>query len=267
MPDDKSFIGSIPKIYESHLVPLIFEPYAVELSRRAAATSPGQLLEIAAGTGVLTRALCRTLPASTSIVATDLNPAMLEEAAAQGTSRPVEFRPADALALPFADQTFDMVVCQFGVMFFPDKQKGLAECHRVLRPGGELLFSVWDRIDTNELADAVTAGLASFFSDDPPRFLPRVPYGYFDRNIIAADLASGGFSAPPRIELVGARSRCRDPFDPAVGFCQGSPLQGEIDARGPLAQATDAAAAEIRKRFGSGPIDAGIQALVVTVKR
>jgi len=267
MPDDKPFTGSIPKIYESHLVPLIFEAYAADLARRAAVTAPNRLLEVAAGTGVLTRAMSRTLPPSTTVVATDLNPAMLDEAAARGTSRPVEFKPADALALPFEDQSFDTIVCQFGVMFFPDKQKGLSEFHRVLRPGGELLFTVWDRIESNEFADAVTAGLAAFFPDDPPKFLPRAPYGYFNRDLIAADVASGGFTASPTIEVVSARSRAHDALVPAVGFCQGSPLRGEIDARGALDQATDAAATEIRKRFGSGPIDAGIQALVVTAKR
>jgi SAM-dependent methyltransferase len=228
--------------------------------------APRRVLEVAAGTGVLTRALCRTLPPSSAIVATDLNPAMLEEAAANGTSRPVEFRPADALALPFEDQTFDAVVCQFGVMFFPDKAQGLSELRRVLRPGGELLFNVWDRIETNELADAVTAGLAALFPGDPPKFLPRAPYGYFDRDTIAADIASAGFTAPA-LEVVSERSRSRNAFDPAVGFCQGSPLRGEIEARGDLDHATEAAAGEIRKRFGSGPIDARIQAIVVTAKR
>lgn len=265
--NDKAFTGSIPKIYETYLVPLIFVPYAEDIAKRLAARSPGRVLEVAAGTGVVTRAMAAALPASTEIIATDLNPAMLEEAAALGTSRPVEFKQADAMQLPFPDQSFDAVVCQFGVMFFPDKVKAYGEFRRVLKPGGVLIFNVWDRLDTNEFADVVTGALAAFFPSDPPRFLPRAPYGYFDHATIAADVAAAGFTSTPAIETVPARSRAKSAVEPAVGYCQGSPLRAEIDARGPLEQATDAAAKEIEKRFGSGPVDALIQAHVVTVTR
>ena len=152
---DKVFAGSIPKLYETHLVPLIFEPYAADLARRVAACKPSRILEIAAGTGVVTRALARSLPGGVDIVATDLNPGMLEQAAAVGTSRPVQWQQADAMALPFPDASFDTVACQFGVMFFPDKAKAFAEARRVLKPGGTLLFSVWDRIEENEFADVI----------------------------------------------------------------------------------------------------------------
>src|SRR6478736_3624659 len=202
MADDKAFTGSIPKIYESHLVPLLFEGYAADMVARAAARAPQRLLEIAAGTGVVTRAMAKGLAASTEIVATDLNPAMLEEAAAARTARPVDFKQADAMQLPFPDQTFDTIVCQFGVMFFPDKGRAMAEMRRVLRPGGALIFNVWDRIEDNEFADATETGLAKFFPNDPPRFLSRAPYGYCDRARIAADVAAGGFAAPPALETL-----------------------------------------------------------------
>jgi ubiquinone/menaquinone biosynthesis C-methylase UbiE len=143
---DKNFSGAIPELYEAYLVPLIFEPYAADLATRLAARSPSRVLEVAAGTGVVTRALTRTLPASTSIVATDLNQAMLDRARAVGTAYPVEWRTADALALPFPDRSFDAVVCQFGVMFFPDKPRAYAEARRVLRPGGAFVFNVWDSL-------------------------------------------------------------------------------------------------------------------------
>ncbi len=156
---DKVFNGSIPMLYDTYLVPLIFEPYATDLAQRLHAMSVSHVLEIAAGTGVVTRALASTLPESVSIVATDLNQAMLDRASAVGTLRPVEWRQADAMQLPFGDGEFDAVVCQFGVMFFPEKPKAFSEARRVLRPGGVFVFNVWDRIQENEFADTVTTSL------------------------------------------------------------------------------------------------------------
>lgn len=265
--DDKLFTGSIPKIYETYLVPLIFEGYAQDLADRLAARRPKHVLELAAGTGVVTRAMLTSLDPSAEIIATDLNPAMLDQAAAHTLPRPVAFQQADAMELPFSDQTFDVVVCQFGVMFFPDKAKALAEARRVLRPGGALMFNVWDRIQENEWADAIEHGLAAFFPSDPPKFLSRAPYGYFDRARIAADVAAAGFGAAPEIVTIAGRSRAKAASDPAVGFCHGSPLRGEIESRGALEHATDAATVEITKRFGAGPIEAKIQAHVITVER
>src|SRR5690242_4575588 len=204
---DKVFSGSIAELYEKHLVPLIFEPYAADLAERLRARRVSRVLEIAAGTGVVTRALARALPASTSIVATDLNQAMLDQAAAIGTARPVEWQQADALKLPFADASFDALVCQFGVMFFPDKAKAFAEARRVLRPGGVFLFNAWDRIEENEFADVVTQALARVFPADPPRFMARTPHGYHDVAAIRRDLAAGGFRAAPTIDTLAARSR------------------------------------------------------------
>src|SRR6187200_2396043 len=158
LPDiDKVFAGSIPQLYDEYFVPLIFEPYAIDLSARAAARRPGRVLEIAAGTGAVTRHLAADLPAASAIVATDLNPGMIARAREVGAARPVEWQTADAMQLPFADATFDAVVCQFGVMFFPDRSAAYAEARRVLRPGGAFLFNAWDRIEANEFADVVTA--------------------------------------------------------------------------------------------------------------
>ena len=194
---DKVFAGSVPALYEQFMVPLIFEPYAKDLVTRVAAYPLTRVLEIAAGTGVVTRRLASALGADVAIVATDLNPPMLAKAAAVGTSRPVEWKEADAMQLPFADASFDAVVCQFGAMFFPDKPKAFAEARRVLRSGGVLLFNVWDRIEENEFADVVTRTLASRFPDDPPRFLARTPHGYHDVARIRSDLAGGGFDNAP----------------------------------------------------------------------
>src|SRR5712691_8895580 len=204
---DKVFSSSISTLYETYLVPLIFEPYATDLVNRLRSRSLSRVLEIAAGTGVVTRALAAVLPESVSIVATDLNQAMLDQAAAVGTKRAVAWRQADAMQLPFGDATFDAVVCQFGVMFFPDKSKAFAEARRVLKPGGVLIFNVWDRIAENEFADVVTIALESLFPKDPPRFLARTPHGYHDYRIIERDLANGGFLNAPRIDTLAARSR------------------------------------------------------------
>jgi SAM-dependent methyltransferase len=268
-PDtDKVFAGSIPKVYDAYLVPLIFEPYAADLASRLASRSPARVLEIAAGTGVLTRKLASALPQSASIVATDLNQPMLDLASAVGTQRPVEWRQADAMQLPFGDGAFDAVVCQFGVMFFPDKAKAFSEARRVLGPGGVFIFNVWDRIEENEFADTVTSALASLFPGDPPRFMARIPHGYCDRSTLERDLEKGGFTASPRFDTVAARSRASSPRIPAIAYCQGTPLRNEIEARDAsrLGEATDLAEKAIAQRFGPGAVDGKIQALVVTLE-
>ena len=204
-----------------------------------------------------------------AIVATDLNQAMLDEAASIGTARPVEWQQADAMQLPFEDESFDAVVCQFGVMFFPDKSKAFAQARRVLRPGGVFIFNVWDRIAENEFADVVQTTLDSIFPKDPPRFMTRTPHGYHDIDAIKRDLANGGFAATPVIETVAARSRAPSAHIAAMAYCQGSPWRTEIEARGSpgLGEATAAAAEAIAVRFGREAIEGKIQAHVVTVTR
>ena len=265
---DKVFAGSIPRLYDEYLVPLIFEPYARDLAHRLARRPLARVLEIAAGTGVVTRHLASVLPERVSIVATDLNRPMLDWAAQIGTSRPVDWREADAMKVPFDEESFDAVVCQFGVMFFPDKAKAFSEARRVLRPGGLLLFNVWDRIEENEFAHTVTAALAELFPDDPPRFMARTPHGYHDVAAIERDLRDGGFVSP-QIDTVPARSIAASPRVPAVAYCQGTPLRNEIEARDKtrLGEATDRATSAISERFGRGPVDGKIQAHIVAVER
>jgi predicted NUDIX family NTP pyrophosphohydrolase len=266
---DSVFAGSIPAIYEEYLVPLIFEPYAADLADRVASRPLTRLLEIAAGTGVATRRLASALPGSVSIVATDLNQGMLDQASEIGTARPVQWRQADALQLPFDDGAFDAVVCQFGFMFLPDKAAAFSEARRVLSPRGVLIFSVWDRIEENEFADTVTAALGVLFPEDPPRFLARTPHGYNDLAVISRDLTAAGFASPPDISTVAARSQAASARVPAIAYCQGSPLRNEIEAHGEsrLAEATDIAAEAIARRFGPGAVDGKIQAHIVTVTR
>ena len=265
--NDRVFAGSIPALYERYLVPMIFAPYAADLARRLSELKPRRVLEIAAGTGVVTRALAEALP-DAGIVATDLNPAMLEQARATGISRPVQWRQADAMALPFDDGEFDAVVCQFGVMFFPDKPRAFAEVRRVLKPGGAFLFNVWDRVEENDFADAIGDALERVFPDDPPRFMARTPHGYHDAATIRRDLATAGFAEPAQIETLAFRSRAQSARIVAFAYCQGTPWRNEIEARdaAKLDAATDAAEAEIARRFGSGAVDGKIQAHVVAVQ-
>jgi SAM-dependent methyltransferase len=217
----------------------------------------------------VTRELATALPASASIVATDLNQPMLDHAAVIGTARPVDWRKADAMQLPFADEAFDVVVCQFGFMFFPDKAQAHREARRVLRQGGVLLFNVWDRIEENEFTDTVTAALATCFPQDPPRFMARVPHGYHDLAAIERDIAGGGFVRSPDIVTIEERSRASSPDIPALAICQGTPLRNEIEARSAarLGEVTQVAAAAIAQRYGTGAVEGKIQAHVVTVEK
>ena len=256
------------EVYERYLVPLIFTPYAADLSKRVAA-SPGQdILEIAAGTGAVTRELAKQVPSGVSIVATDLNQGMLNQATGRGTARPVTFRLADAMALPFPDASVDTIVCQFGTMFFRDKAAAFREARRVLRPGGHFHFNVWDRIEENEFADVVTGALAEIFPSDPPRFMARIPHGYHDVPTLRKDLAAGGFTGEAVIETVRHLSRADSFEDPAIAYCQGTPLRTEIEARGgQLPEATAHAAKAIGQKYGLGPVEGRIQAHVISVRR
>jgi ubiquinone/menaquinone biosynthesis C-methylase UbiE len=263
---DAVFSGSIPEFYDRLLVPLIFEPYARDLAERVAKLGPQSVLEIAAGTGVVTRAMASRLPPGTRYVATDLNPPMLDYAKSkQPDGGQIEWRQADALNLPFEDRTFDIVVCQFGAMFFPDKVRAYSEARRVLKPGGHFIFNVWDRISENDFADTITEALAARFPADPPRFMARIPHGYHDPTKIRAQITEAGF-AECSAEMVAHLSSASSARVPAIAYCQGTPLRTEIEARDPagLAAATDHAADALAQKFGHGAVEGRISAIVVT---
>jgi ubiquinone/menaquinone biosynthesis C-methylase UbiE len=262
---DTVFEGSIPSLYDRHLGPVMFEPYAVEMVRRLAPFAEGAVLETASGTGIVTRQLARALPEAVRIVATDLNQPMLDHASGKLGMARVQFRQADAQKLPFADSEFDSVICQFGVMFFPDRVAAYREALRVLKPGGKFLFSVWDSLARNPFGTVVIDAMARWFPQDPPRFFSRVPHAYHDVALIRGELASAGFTAVA-IETVTLPCRAVSGRDAATGYCQGTPLRSEIEARDPkgLQAATDAVADALAARYGTGAIEATMQALVIT---
>ena len=263
---DTAFSGSIPALYDRCLGPLLFEPYARDLAERIAAIAPRRILETAAGTGIVTAAILREVP-DAEIVATDLNQAMLDVAADRVRSPAVTFRQADAQALPFPDGSFDLVVSQFGVMFFPDRVGAYREARRVLKRGGLFLFNVWDSLEANPASDAAAKAVAALFPADPPSFLARVPFGYHDTARIERELVAAGFD-DILVETVAKRSRAEDPGEAATGLCTGTPLRAEIEQRDParLDAATAAAAAALREIAGGGALDAAMSAHVVTAR-
>lgn len=261
------FIGSVPAQYEALMVPLLFRPYAEELARRARSFAPSRILETAAGTGAVTRALIAALP-DADIVATDLNRPMLDVNARQTGSQRVRFIQADAQQLPFDDSSFDLVVCQFGSMFFPDKVRGHAEARRVLRPGGRYLLAIWDALDRNPLTDVTHQVLIHAFPDNPPLFMQEGPFGYSDTSRIESDLHAAGFGTV-EIETLELRSRCASARETAMALCYGTPMGIELHEREPgsIERVFPLVEQALRQFEGPGGVDAAMSAHVVTATR
>jgi SAM-dependent methyltransferase len=262
MTQDASYTGLIPEIYERDLGPMLFAVYAEEVAARAKARKPQRILEVAAGTGIVTEALRRALPEST-IEATDLNQAMVDFASEKRPKAATRWSQADALALPFHDGIFDLVVCQFGAMFFPDRVTAFREARRVLAGSGAYLVSLWDGPHANDFPRVVSDAAASIFPDDPPLFLRRTPYGHGDPVAIERDLRAAGFSSVA-FERIERRSRGPTPRAAASGFVEGTPLRFEIEARDArrLQAVVEAATLALSQKFGDGPVDALMAAFV-----
>ena len=265
---DSAFTDSIPDIYDEYLVPLIFEQYADDLARRVRGFDPRDVLEIAAGSGVASRAVAEVLGSSANYVVTDLNPPMLKRAASMADNPSViVWKTADATDLPFDRQSFDLVLCQFGVMFFPDRVRAYKEAHRVLRRGGAFIFSMWDRIEENDFAYEVTRALADMFPHDPPTFLARTPHGHHNTATYRAELAAAGFE-DVTVEPLEVSSVALNPAIPAIAYCHGTPLRNEIEARNPrsLEEATARATEALRERFGDSNLESRIRGFVITAR-
>ena len=261
---DADFSGSIPEIYDTHLVPVLFEGYASDLARRVARTGPKAVLEIAAGSGAVTRALAPLLGVQSRYVVTDLNGAMLERAQRHHADDRLEWREANALSLPFENDSFDVVLCQFGVMFFPDRVKGFSEALRVLRPGGRFVFNCWGALERNDFSKIAVAILIKLYPEDPPLFLARTPFGYSEASLVETELSASGFDSV-RIEELELQSQAEMADDFAFGQTHGSPLRLEIEARGEpsLDQVRKAIADELHTQLESGRISGRMMALIV----
>ena len=264
---DVRFSGSVPANYERYMVPLLFRPYAEILAARAAELAPRRILETAAGTGVVTAALASAVP-NAEIVATDLNQAMLDVAATRVSSPNISFREADALDLPFDDSSFDVIVCQFGAMFYPDKVKGNAEALRVLADGGHYLLAIWDAIERNPLSNLAHQTMERHFPDNPPMFMKRGPFSYYEPQWIERDLLAAGF-ATVDIETIQLTSRSPTAADAARGLSHGSPMRVELEEYGP--EALEAVYQELsdsaRRYEGPNGFEAPMSAHVVTARK
>jgi ubiquinone/menaquinone biosynthesis C-methylase UbiE len=258
---DTVFAGSIPEIYDTLLVPMIFEPYAADLADRVKKLAPVNILETAAGTGALTRVMAAKLGADAHIVATDLNQPMLDRAASRMTGdKRILLQHADATSLHLEDAFFDVVVCQFGAMFFPDKLTAYKEARRVLKPGGTFLFNVWAGIADNAFAQVLDRVFAELYPANPTSFLARVPHGYHDAALIEATLRQAGFKSV-HMETVDHIARAASARDVAMAYCQGTPLQNEIEQRGEpgLAKVTELVSEALARTFGHGEIEGEIE--------
>ena len=262
------FVGSIPENYDCGLGPHVFEDYAADLARRVASNNPSRILELAAGTGIVTRILRDMLPASTHLLATDLNSPMLEVARKKfKAGEKVAFQPADAMALPFEDAAFDAIACQFGVMFFPDKDKSYREAYRVLARGGCYLFSVWDAFEYNLFARIAHETIGRFLPPDVPGFY-RVPFGYHQIDPIKASLLAVGFD-----ELSASVVRFQKTIPRAVDFANGlvfgNPVVEEIRGRGTgdPDQVVFAVTAALQQAFGPDPGQMSLQAIVFRARK
>lgn len=261
------FSAAVAEMYDELLVPMLFEPYAASLCNCLADLTDGSVLEIAAGTGAVTRVMANRLPVTVEITATDLSPDMVARAARVGTARPVTWDTADVMELPFADASFDAVVCQFGVMFFDPKVAAFTEVRRVLRPGGTFAFLVWDGMDDNEFADVVVRSLGEMFPDEPLNFVERIPHGYHDPETIRADLGAAGFTAEPTLERIVLTSRAGSAADVATAYCLGTPMRGELEQRraGCTADAVTRSTAAVEERFGATGLEGRMSAQLVWV--
>jgi len=263
-----SFSGGVPQNYETYLGPLFFEPYALDLAERlSSAEQLKNVLEIACGTGRLTKHLTAKLSTDANLVATDLNPDMLKVAQKLISAGNVQWQVADAHELPFENEAFDAVLCQYGVMFFQDKPKALKEINRVLAPGGSFLFNTWDELRYNALSDAAQKVLEEMYPDDPPHFLDKGPYSFFDKTQIKKLLTEAGFS-DIQIEVVTKSTTAANAEDAVNGILDGTPNFAYIAQRNlPASLVKEKLRAKLIHQFGEKDLPLPMQALVIEAKK
>ncbi|TCK17935.1 ubiquinone/menaquinone biosynthesis C-methylase UbiE [Thiogranum longum] len=265
---NSAFTGNIPENYDRYLGPMFFHCCAEDLAGRVSGYPAQKVLEIAAGTGIATRLLRDFLPDEVQLVASDLNPDMLRHAEQKfSAAENISFQPADAMQLPFGKAQFDVVVCQFGIMFCPDKIQAFSEAHRVLTPGGRLQFSVWGSLAHNPLPRTTNEILANYFDGDAPAFL-HVPFSYYDPVEIQQDMEDAGFDD---IEFTTLDGECvfSRPRHAALGIVTGSPLRIEIEQRGDTAvdDVVDGVASGLGKTFGERDCRVPMRWMVISASR
>ena len=266
--NNAAFVGSIPENYDRYLGPVLFDPYAADLVARLDLPAEPTVLELACGTGIVTRRLRDQLGSGARIIATDLNDAMLSYASGKFTPEDaIEWKQADATDLPFDDQSFDAVVCQFGMMFFPDKEKALREAYRVLKPGGTFLFSVWDDIEYNELPHIAHTIISDFFEDNPPDFY-EVPFSFHDVETISSLLLATGF-LEPEFCLLRLMAESESAEEVAKGLVHGNPVINALRERSEssIPQIEAAVAEVVAVQCGDSPVCAKMQALICSAVR
>jgi len=269
MPEpNAAFTGSIPENYDRYLGPVLFEPYAKDLVARLNISDDASVLELACGTGIVTRQLFETRSSRVKIVATDLNEAMFNYGRDKfGSETSVEWKQADATELPFADQSFDAVVCQFGLMFFPDKKQAVSETYRVLKSGGTFLFNVWDAIEQNDLPHTAHEVIGKFFLDNPPDFY-QIPFSFHDPATIRSLLSAAGFRdiqlTPLPLAAIAVSA-----LDVAKGLIHGNPIITAIRERdeSSIPEIEAALTAAIAAKYGVAPVQARMQALICAARR
>jgi ubiquinone/menaquinone biosynthesis C-methylase UbiE len=266
MSSTTQFVGGVPDFYDRFLVPVVFNPYAIDLAARLSRVAGHDVLEIACGTGILTEQLRKTLPRETRLVATDLNQGMVDVAQRRLPDSTVTWKVADGAALPFEDGSFDVVVCQFGIMFFPDKLAGMREARRVLRGSGRYVFNVWDGFDANPFGLIAHKTIASFFPNDPPRFY-QTPFSFFDESAIRGLLREAGFRSAA-IEWVSKNTVSPTARDFAAGLVRGNPVILVIEERGtvPVEEVITGVEKALVNEGGDRPFQSTTRAMVVTAK-
>lgn len=258
-----SFTGSMPEYYDSLLGPAWFDKFALDLAARVPASPPGPLLEIACGTGIVTRRLRQRLKPEVGIVATDISKAMLDYARAKPGGTAIEWREADACKLPFEDAGFGAAVCAFGIMFVPDKAAAFREVRRVLREGGTFVFNVWDRIEENPHARSSAEVFEALFPGDPEMQFVKIPYGMHDRALLRGLLSQARFREV-RIEARRFEVHSPDARSIALGQIRGSPRVLLIEKRGAsVDEVIGRTASALAMAGGSKPYRSHAQAVVV----
>lgn len=261
MQDSPSFAGTVPANYEKYLGPFLFEPYALDMAGRLQDKQYPAILEIACGTGRVTNHLSTSVQHDT-LTATDLNPDMIEVAKKIVPNPAIRWMTADAVALPFDDHSFDAVVCQFGIMFFPDKLKGLQEMHRVLKAGGKLIFNTWDKLENLPAVHLGRKVIDSFFETDPPEFY-NIPFSMHDDNELKALMQDAKFKNI-KISLVIKEGVSASAADLARGMVEGSPMYVSIIEKNPalVEPMKEQVEKVVGEKFGHKPLKCHLQAWV-----